>query len=205
MTSPAPASAIVMRNVSHFYGDGVLRRQVLYDVSAEIHAGEIVIVVGPSGSGKTTMLTLAGALRAVQQGSMLVLGKELRGATPDTLLNLRKEIGFIFQAHNLLGALSASENVRTGPDSAEYPVGAGAARGGRDVGRSRIERLRTPPAGAAFGRPAAARRHRAGAGAPAETGAGRRAHRVARRHLRAAKWWRSCGSWRGARAAPSCW
>ncbi len=122
MTVEAPP-AIVMRNVSHSYGQGPLRRQVLFGVSAEIHAGEIVIVVGPSGSGKTTLLTLAGALRAVQEGNMQVLGKELHGATPATLLRLRKEIGFIFQAHNLLGALTAIENVRTSLTPLHYPAG----------------------------------------------------------------------------------
>ncbi len=109
-----------MRGVSHFYGQGTLRKQVLFNVSAEIHAGEIVIVVGPSGSGKTTLLTLAGALRSVQEGSMHVLGRELRGARPNDLVDIRQEIGFIFQAHNLLGALNAVENVRTGLTPLRY-------------------------------------------------------------------------------------
>src|SRR5579872_842479 len=112
--STAAQPVISMRGVSHAYGRGALRRQVLFDLSAEIHAGEIVIVVGPSGSGKTTLLTLAGALRSVQQGSMLVLGRELQSASAGALVDIRKEIGFIFQAHNLLGALSAVDNVRTG-------------------------------------------------------------------------------------------
>jgi len=76
MSAAAPA-VVSMRNVSHFYGQGALRKQVLFDVSADIHPGEIVIVVGPSGSGKTTLLTLAGALRSVQQGNMQVLGQQL--------------------------------------------------------------------------------------------------------------------------------
>src|SRR5262249_51106598 len=111
---------IRMRGVSHSYGQGSLRKQVLFGVSAEIYAGEIVIVVGPSGSGKTTLLTLAGALRSVQEGSMEVLGRELCGARPSALVEIRKEIGFVFQAHNLLGALCAVDNVRTGLTPLNY-------------------------------------------------------------------------------------
>src|ERR1700681_1715192 len=104
---------ISIRSVDYYFGTGPLRRQILFDVDADIFPGEIVIVVGPSGSGKTTLLTLAGALRSVQKGSMKVLGHELHGARAGVLMDIRKEIGFIFQAHNLLGSLSAVDNVRT--------------------------------------------------------------------------------------------
>src|SRR4051794_13236246 len=106
------APVISMRGVSHFYGAGALRRQVLFDVSCEIWPGEIVIITGPSGSGKTTVLTLAGALRSVQQGSMKVLGHELNGTSARTLVGIRESIGFIFQSHNLLECLTARQNVQ---------------------------------------------------------------------------------------------
>jgi putative ABC transport system ATP-binding protein len=60
------------------------------------------------------MLTLVGALRSTQEGSVKVLGQELRGASASTLEKVRREIGFIFQSHNLLGALSATQNVELG-------------------------------------------------------------------------------------------
>ena len=110
LTSEAPV--ISMQKVSHFYGAGALRRQVLFEVSCEIWPGEIVIITGPSGSGKTTVLTLAGALRSVQQGSMKVLGHELNGTSPGTLVGIRESIGFIFQSHNLLDCLTARQNVQ---------------------------------------------------------------------------------------------
>ena len=103
---------IALRNVNHWFGEGALRQQILYDASTEIRPGEIVILTGPSGSGKTTLLTLAGALRTVQEGSVHTLGHELRGATPETLARVRHRIGFIFQAHNLLNALTARQNVQ---------------------------------------------------------------------------------------------
>ena len=71
-------------------------------------------MTGPSGSGKTTLLTLIGALRSTQQGSLKVLGNELYGASKNTLAELRTNIGFIFQQHNLLAAVSARENVELG-------------------------------------------------------------------------------------------
>ena len=105
---------IVVRGVSHYFGSGSLRKQILFDVSAEIHAGEIVILTGPSGSGKTTLLTLVGALRAAQEGSLVVLGHELRNASEATLTTVRRHIGYIFQFHNLLDALTATGNVTMG-------------------------------------------------------------------------------------------
>jgi len=108
------STPIVVRNLNHFYGKGQLRKQILFDVGTEIAQGEIIIVTGPSGSGKTTMLTLVGALRSAQEGSVRVLGEELRGAKPATLERVRQRIGFIFQQHNLLGALTAVQNVELG-------------------------------------------------------------------------------------------
>jgi putative ABC transport system ATP-binding protein len=70
-----------------------------------------VILTGPSGSGKTTLLTLMGALRTLQEGSLQVLGKELVGLGNADLVKVRRNIGFIFQAHNLFESLTASQNV----------------------------------------------------------------------------------------------
>lgn len=111
MTGNAPIS---VNGLNHAFGKGALRKQILFDITTEIPQGEIVIVTGPSGSGKTTMLTLVGALRSTQEGSVRVLGQELCGARPGTLEKVRKQIGFIFQQHNLLGALSAVQNVELG-------------------------------------------------------------------------------------------
>ncbi|HEY5774691.1 MAG TPA: ATP-binding cassette domain-containing protein [Xanthomonadales bacterium] len=111
MSDSAPIS---IRGLNHSFGKGALRKQILFDVTTEIPKGEIVIVTGPSGSGKTTMLTLVGALRSAQEGSVRVLGQELCGAKAKTLEKVRKQIGFIFQQHNLLGALSSIQNVELG-------------------------------------------------------------------------------------------
>jgi len=106
------AAPIEIEGVNHFFGEGVLKRQILFDISAEIRAGEIVIVTGPSGGGKTTLLTLIGALRHVQAGQVRVLGEDLHGASARVIGRVRKGIGYIFQAHNLLTALTAVQNVQ---------------------------------------------------------------------------------------------
>jgi putative ABC transport system ATP-binding protein len=111
MTGQSP---IMVRDLNHSFGKGELKKQILFGVSVEIQPGEIVIVTGPSGSGKTTLLTLVGALRSAQMGSVQILGEELLNARPATLEKVRRQIGFIFQQHNLLGALSSLQNVELG-------------------------------------------------------------------------------------------
>jgi putative ABC transport system ATP-binding protein len=105
-------SPIVVEHVNHAYGEGDLRREVLHDVTGEVRPGEIVILTGPSGSGKTTLLTLIGALRSTQEGSLRVLGRQLRGAPESTLADVRRRIGYVFQAHNLLDSLTILQNVQ---------------------------------------------------------------------------------------------
>lgn len=104
--------AIAASDLQHFYGQGELKKQVLFDNNLEIYPGEIIIMTGPSGSGKTTLLTLIGTLRRAQQGELHVLDRPLHAATNADLLSLRREIGFIFQAHNLFDSLTATQNVR---------------------------------------------------------------------------------------------
>ncbi len=102
---------IELRGIGYAYGTGELARPVLRDVDLSVGPGEIVLLTGPSGSGKTTLLTLIGALRAVQTGSAVVLGQQLAGASEGQRVALRRRIGFIFQQHNLLGFLTARQNV----------------------------------------------------------------------------------------------
>ena len=106
--------SIRVRDLNHSFGKGALQKQILFDINTEIPAGEIVIVTGPSGSGKTTLLTIVSALRSVQDGSVEVLGLELNNARPSALERARREIGFIFQQHNLVASLSALQNVELG-------------------------------------------------------------------------------------------
>ena len=121
--------AVRIRNLQHYFGEGELKKQVLFDNNLDVARGEIVIMTGPSGSGKTTLLTLIGTLRTVQEGSLNVLGRELLGAAPARLIALRREMGFIFQAHNLFESLTALQNVKMALELFTLDGVANAARG----------------------------------------------------------------------------
>lgn len=112
MISAHHQAAIVIENLNHFYGQGNLRKQVLFDINLQIQTGEIVIMTGPSGSGKTTLLSLIGCLRSAQTGSLQILEQDLCGASNSQLVAARRRIGYIFQAHNLLESLTAQQNVQ---------------------------------------------------------------------------------------------
>lgn len=105
---------ISVRGLNHWFGTGEARKQAIFEVDLTVVRGSLTVLMGPSGSGKTTVLTLMGCLRDLQEGSIRLLGHELMGA--DNALNesLRRRLGFIFQAHNLHGSLTALQNVQMG-------------------------------------------------------------------------------------------
>ena len=102
---------IVVTGLDHAFGAGEARKQVLFGIDLTVARGSLTVLMGPSGSGKTTLISLMGCLRAVQSGSVRLLGTELKGAPHGTLEALRRRVGFIFQAHNLHDSLTARENV----------------------------------------------------------------------------------------------
>jgi putative ABC transport system ATP-binding protein len=95
-------------DLSKKYGD----LEVLKGVSLAIDEGEFVCLVGKSGCGKTTLLSLLSGLEKATRGHVMLNGKEINGASEDTLALFRREnVGFIFQSFNLIATLSAWENV----------------------------------------------------------------------------------------------
>jgi putative ABC transport system ATP-binding protein len=102
---------IVVRGLHHTYGTGHARRHVLRSLDLTVARGEVVVLSGASGAGKTTLLTLCGALRSVQDGQLRVMGRDLRGLGVAQQREVRSAIGFIFQSHNLIDALTAGQNV----------------------------------------------------------------------------------------------
>ena len=109
-------TAVSIDHLCHGFGTGAMRREVLQNISLEVMPGEVVLLTGPSGCGKTTLLTLIGALRTVQSGMVSVLGQRLDGAGRRRRQQVRRQIGMIFQGHNLLRCLTAEQNVQMGAD-----------------------------------------------------------------------------------------
>ena len=108
----AQKSIVKIENLYHYFGKKKLRKPILIDINLELKAKETVIMTGPSGSGKTTLLTLIGGLRSVQTGSLKFLDRELLNASQHQLVKTRRQIGYIFQAHNLLEFLTVRQNVQ---------------------------------------------------------------------------------------------
>jgi lipoprotein-releasing system ATP-binding protein len=99
---------IKANNIEYAYGN----LEVLKGVNLHIKKGEFVSITGASGAGKTTLLQLLGTLDKVQTGSLIINNKEVNTLNQKELANFRnKEIGFVFQFHNLLVEFTALENV----------------------------------------------------------------------------------------------
>jgi putative ABC transport system ATP-binding protein len=100
------------RDVTKVYRTGNVEAPALRGVSMDVEAGEFCAVVGPSGSGKTTLLNLVGALDSATGGDLTVFGQNLAGLSRRQRADLRlRELGFVFQAYNLVPVLTARENV----------------------------------------------------------------------------------------------
>jgi len=120
--------AVEASRVDYAFDGAGARKAVLRQVDLTLHSGEFVVLTGPSGAGKTTLMTLIGALRAPQAGSIRVLGTELAGLPPRGQRRVRRQIGFIFQDHNLFDALTTWQTLRLAMELAEQRPSRGAAR-----------------------------------------------------------------------------
>lgn len=103
---------VSLRGINKFYQLGENRFKVLDDINLDIKKGEFVAIVGPSGSGKSTLMHIIGLLDTPASGTVSIMGKEINRSDEANLATLRnKNIGFVFQAFNLLSRTSALDNV----------------------------------------------------------------------------------------------
>lgn len=100
-------TAIELRNVEKYYGQGIARVHVLSDVNFKAELGKLNLVIGPSGSGKSTFLTIAGGLQQPSEGQVLIDGQEISALSGKQRDRLRLDkIGFVLQSYNLLPYLT---------------------------------------------------------------------------------------------------
>ena len=116
---------IEFHNVGKTYRTGEVEINALHDVNFEMEKGELVVIVGPSGAGKTTLLNILGGMDTLSTGKVLLDGREISGLNKKQLTEYRRhDVGFVFQFYNLIGNLTALENVELANQICKDPLNA---------------------------------------------------------------------------------
>ena len=124
---------IEFENVGKVYDMGQVQIKALQDASFSVEKGELVVIVGPSGAGKTTLLNILGGMDTLSTGRVVLDGREISRMNKRQLTDYRREdVGFVFQFYNLIGNLTALENVELANQICKDPMDA--AKVLRDVG-----------------------------------------------------------------------
>ena len=119
------ASFVSFEDVSKIYRTGEVTIRAVDHISFTIERGEFCVIVGPSGAGKTTVLNMLGGMDGCSEGTILVDGKRVSDFTPRQLTTYRRhDIGFVFQFYNLVGNLTALENVELAAQICDNPLDA---------------------------------------------------------------------------------
>lgn len=116
---------VEFENVGKTYHMGEVEIHALHDTSFEVEKGELVVIVGPSGAGKTTLLNILGGMDTLTTGRVLLDGREISALSKKELTEYRRhDVGFVFQFYNLIGNLTALENVELANQICKKPLNA---------------------------------------------------------------------------------
>ncbi len=116
---------VEFQNVGKTYHMGEVNIDALHDASFEIEKGELAVIVGPSGAGKTTLLNILGGMDTLTGGKVMLDGVEISGMNKKQLTQYRRDqVGFVFQFYNLIGNLTALENVELANQICKNPLDA---------------------------------------------------------------------------------
>ena len=133
---------VEFENVGKTYHMGEVEINALHDVSFQVEQGELVVIVGPSGAGKTTLLNILGGMDTLSTGRVTLDGQEISALDKKQLTQYRRDdVGFVFQFYNLIGNLTALENVELANQICKNPLDA--AQVLREVGLE--ERMKNFP------------------------------------------------------------
>ena len=117
---------VEFENVGKTYRMGEVEIPALRDASFSIEKGELVVIVGPSGAGKTTLLNILGGMDTLSEGKVFLDGREISKLNKRQLTDYRRQdVGFVFQFYNLVGNLTALENVELANQVSKNPLDAG--------------------------------------------------------------------------------
>ena len=114
---------VKFENVSKIYRMGEVEIKALHNASFSIEKGEICVIVGPSGAGKTTLLNILGGMDTLSAGKVTVDGEDISLYNEKKLTDYRRyDVGFVFQFYNLIGNLTAIENVELATQICKEPL-----------------------------------------------------------------------------------
>ena len=114
---------IDVKNVSKTYQMGEVTIKAIDKVNFSIEKGELVVILGPSGAGKTTVLNILGGMDTASSGSVIIDQEDISKYTKKQLTRYRRyDIGFVFQFYNLVGNLTALENVELASQICKDPL-----------------------------------------------------------------------------------
>lgn len=114
---------IEFKNIKKEYDMGEIKIKAVNGVTFSIEQGEFVVILGPSGAGKTTILNILGGMDTATSGSILIDGKNITKYNKKQLITYRRhDIGFVFQFYNLVGNLTALENVELASQICKNPL-----------------------------------------------------------------------------------
>ena len=114
---------IEIKNARKYYGEGDALVKAIDDINLSLDEGKVYVILGPSGSGKSTLLNMVGGLDSLDDGEIIISGRNISRADKKSMTEYRREdIGFVFQFYNLIPDLTVQENIEVVADISNNPL-----------------------------------------------------------------------------------